>query len=55
MSDEKNKTQETKQQVQAQPADALDAQYKSIGISAVSAAASLAKNQKAKKPGPQWS
>ena len=47
MSDENKQTQQGQAHA---PADSLDAQYKSIGISAVSAAASAAKAPKVKMP-----
>ncbi len=53
MSNEKSDTRQFTQS--NQPADTLDGQYKSIGISAVSAAASALKGNKAKKPGSQMS
>ena len=54
MSDEKTTSPQFTQHAQprTQQADALDAQYKPIGISAVSAAAAL-KPAKPKTPGPQ--
>lgn len=53
MSDEKTQSQQQTQQAHARPqADSLDAQYKPIGISAVSAASAL-KPVKARKPGEQ--
>ncbi len=56
MSDDKSSgkqyTQESHPQRQV---DLLDAQYKSIGISAVTAAAGAMKGPKIKKPTDQWS
>jgi hypothetical protein len=58
MSDEKTTSPQTTQQPQQQqsapPVDALDAEYKPIGISAVSAAAAI-KSHKPKTPGSQMS
>ncbi|MER2604601.1 MAG: hypothetical protein ABTQ29_02105 [Siculibacillus sp.] len=54
MSNEKSQSQTHTQQSQA-ATDSLDAQYKSIGISAVSAAAAAMKSPKVKKPGEQMS
>ena len=56
MSDDKNTSKQFAQETQ-QPAqgDALDAQYKTIGISAVSAAARAMKGPKVKAPTEQWS
>lgn len=55
MSDEKTQSPQQTQQAQVRPqADSLDAQYKPIGISAVSAASAL-KPVKGKKTGPQMS
>ena len=47
MSDEKKHTQQSQAHT---PADSLDAQYKPIGLSAVSAAATAAKAPKVKMP-----
>jgi hypothetical protein len=56
MSDEKTKNQQFVQESQPRTqSDVLDAQYKSIGISAVSAAAGAMKGPKVKSPSEQWS
>jgi len=56
MSDEKSTTKQFSQESQERPqGDLLDAQYKKIGISAVSAAAGAAKGPKVKAPTEQWS
>lgn len=54
MSTEKKDTRQfTQSTAPTGPVDMLDCQYKSIGISAVSAAASAIKGHKAKTPGEQ--
>jgi hypothetical protein len=56
MSDDKNTNRQFTQESQPRAqVDTLDAQYKSIGISAVSAAASAMKGPKVKAPTEQWS
>jgi hypothetical protein len=56
MSDDKSTGKQFTQDSQPQrQIDVLDAQYKSIGISAVSAAAGAMKGPKVKKPIDQWS
>jgi len=56
MSTEKKDTRQfTQSAAPSGPVDMLDCQYKSIGISAVSAAASALKGTKVKKPGEQMS
>lgn len=56
MSDDKSTGKQFTQDSQPQrQIDVLDAQYKSIGISAVSAAAGAMKGPKVKKPTDQWS
>jgi hypothetical protein len=56
MSDDKSSTNQFAQESQHRPqVDMLDAQYKSIGISAVSAAATAMKCHKIKKPTEQMS
>jgi hypothetical protein len=56
MSDEKITTKQFVQESQPRTqVDALDEQYKSIGISAVSAAASALKGPKVKSRSEQWS
>ncbi|WP_165498324.1 hypothetical protein [Siculibacillus lacustris] len=56
MSNEKSTPKQFTQEAhpQAQPADMLDCQYKSIGISALSAACAAAKGPKVKAPTEQW-
>ncbi len=54
MSNEKNDTRQFTQTTEPR-VDSLDGQYKSIGISAVSAAAAALKGAKPKKPGSQMS
>ena len=55
MSDEKSSTKQFNQESPSRPqVDLLDAQYKSIGISAVSAAAGAMKGAKVKTPSDQW-
>lgn len=56
MSDDKTQQKQFSQEAQPRAqGDALDAQYKSIGISAVSAAAGAMKSPKVKAPTEQWS
>ena len=56
MSDDKTTIKQFTQESQPRTqVDALDAQYKTIGISAVSAAASALKGPKVKAPSEQWS
>ena len=56
MSDQKSTDKQFAQESQQRPqGDALDAQYKTIGISAVSAAAGAMKGPKVKAPTEQWS
>ena len=56
MSDDKTQHKQFSQEAQPRAqGDALDAQYKSIGISAVSAAAGAMKSPKVKAPTEQWS
>ena len=56
MSDDKTQQKQFTQEAQPRAqVDALDAQYKSIGISAVSAAAGAMKGPKVKTPSKQWS
>lgn len=56
MSDDKNTAKQFSQEAQPRPqTDVLDAQYKTIGISAVSAAAGAMKGPKVKAPTEQWS
>ncbi len=55
MSEDKNTNRQFTQESQPRAQDTLDAQYKSIGISAVSAAASAMKGPKVKAPSEQWS
>lgn len=55
MSDDKSTTKQFSQESQPRAqVDMLDAQYKSIGISAVSAAACAMKGPKVKAPTEQW-
>ena len=55
MSDDKNTDKQFHQDsTTRQQVDTLDAQYKSIGISAVSAAAGAMKGHKTKTPSDQW-
>jgi hypothetical protein len=56
MSDDKTTQKQFTQEAQPRAqVDTLDAQYKSIGISAVSAAAGAMKGPKVKAPTEQWS
>lgn len=56
MSDDKTTNKQFTQETQQRPqGDALDAQYKTIGISAVTAAATAMKGPKVKAPTEQWS
>ncbi len=55
MSEDKNTDKQMTQEAQPRAqGDSLDAQYKSIGISAVSAAMGAMKGPKVKAPSEQW-